>query len=200
MQCGLGATQCSPIRSEGLSVERTTPPFLSPHMPRGPPQMALVSRSQVIRLNRTGASSLLKPVHPGLLPSSGSLPRPQCLGRSFLPHATWAPGRRSQEGEYAESQPKPTASIFLCSCVFAPLPICLPPSPLQEPRLPRALLLATLRSALKLPTTSDTSTALSTLGCPHPECLPAPVPSRPAHPQPQPCCVLLLSCPAQRVL
>lgn len=49
-------------------------------------------------------------------------------------------------GEGLDSQPTPTASTFLCSCVFSPPPIWLPPSPLQELSLPRTLLLATLRS------------------------------------------------------
>lgn len=38
MQCGLGATQCPPIRSEGLSVERATPPIpITPHASRRSP-------------------------------------------------------------------------------------------------------------------------------------------------------------------
>lgn len=49
-------------------------------------------------------------------------------------------------GEGLDSQPTPTASTFLCSCVFSPPPIWLPPSPLQELSLPTTLLLATLRS------------------------------------------------------
>lgn len=74
-------------------------------------------------------------------PSHPSLP-----GEMIPPPHPGAWSQALRWGERVDSQPTLTASAFLCSCVFSPPPIWLPPSLLQELSLPRTLLLATLRS------------------------------------------------------
>lgn len=83
-----------------------------------------------------GACSLTVALPPSL--PGETLPSP------CLPPRSLVGGLRLGEG--IDSQPTPTASTFLCSCLFSPPPIWLPPSSLQELSVPRALLLATLRS------------------------------------------------------
>ena len=130
---------------EGLAREAARAPVLRYPPPCGRHHCG--PQTQGVWFWGTGASYTLSPPPPGFpVPGSGST-------TEMTPPAApprQAPGLGlSGRGRAMTPNPHPPhpASTFLCSRVVSPPPIWLPPSPLQEPRLPRTLLSAAPRSA-----------------------------------------------------